>query len=237
MAESVNFVMPHWLYWGWLAIMPLIFMWLTRGTTTEGMGSEQSPPAAPTPDEETALAYLAEEDPALHAKGNVVTRVLDWLSEQSGVFVALWTVNAVCAYFYEVVSRYLFDAPTIWVHQASYLLFGMQYLLAGGFALLHGDHVRVDVVYIKLPKRAQVGMDIFTSVFLFIFALALIGTSWRFFSDSLSMREVTEETWRIQYYPVKGMMVLGSVILALAGISKLLKDIQIYLQLGEAKRT
>ncbi|HKK04317.1 MAG TPA: TRAP transporter small permease subunit [Gammaproteobacteria bacterium] len=234
MAESVNFVMPHWLYWGWLAIMPLIFMWLTRGTHTEGMGSE---PSTPTPDEETALAYLAEEDPALHAKGNVVTRIFDWISEQSGVFVALWTVNAVCAYFYEVVSRYLFDAPTIWVHQASYLLFGMQYLLAGGFALLHGDHVRVDVVYIKLPKRAQVGMDIFTSLFLFIFSLALVGTSWRFFTDSLSMLEVTDETWRIQYYPVKGMMVLGAVILALAGISKLLKDIQIYRQLGEAKRS
>jgi len=234
MSESVNFVMPHWLYWGWLAIMPLIFMWLTRGTKTQDLG-EKSPP--PTPDEESALAYLAEEDPALHAKGNAATRLLDWISEQSGVFVALWTVNAVCAYFYEVVSRYLFDAPTIWVHQASYLLFGMQYLLAGGFALLHGDHVRVDVVYIKLPKRAQVGMDIFTSLFLFIFALALIGTSWRFFGDSVAMREVTEETWRIQYYPVKGMMVLGSVILALAGVSKLLKDIQIYRQLGEAKRS
>jgi TRAP-type mannitol/chloroaromatic compound transport system permease small subunit len=206
-------------------------MWFTRGTATE-TGADTAT-SKPTPDEETALAYLAEEDPVLHAPGNRVTRVLDWISEQSGVFVALWTVNAVCAYFYEVISRYLFDAPTIWVHQASYLLFGMQYLLAGGFALLHGDHVRVDVVYIKLNKRGQVGMDIFTSLFMFIFALALIGTSWRFFSDSLSMLEVTDETWRIQYYPVKAMMVLGSVILAFAGISKLIKDIRLYRRLGK----
>jgi len=235
MSESVNFVLPHWLYWGWLAIMPFIFMWLARKSSSEA-GSEEQAISAPTPDEETALAYLAEEDPVLHAPGNRASRLFDWISEQSGVFVALWTVNAVCAYFYEVISRYLFDAPTIWVHQASYLLFGMQYLLAGGFALLHGDHVRVDVIYIKLPKRAQVGMDIFTSVFFFIFALALIGTSWRFFSDSFSMLEVTEETWRIQYYPVKAMMVLGSCILALAGLSKLIKDIRYYQRLGKAKR-
>jgi TRAP-type mannitol/chloroaromatic compound transport system permease small subunit len=233
MSESVNFVMPHWLYWGWLAVMPLILMWFTRGTP-EDAGGTTTPPA--TPDEETALAVLAEEDPVLHAPGNRVTRLFDWISEQSGVFVALWTVNAVCAYFYEVVSRYIFDAPTIWVHQASYLMFGMQYLLAGGFALLHGDHVRVDVVYIKLPKRAQFGVDIFTSLFLFIFSLALLGTSWRFFSDSLGMREVTEETWRIQFYPVKAMIVIGAIILMLAGLSKLIKDIQLYRRGGEAKR-
>ena len=224
MSESVNFVLPHWLYWGWLAVMPLIFMWLTRGAG--------GAVAAKTPDEETALAVLAEEDPALHEPGNRVTRAIDWMSEQSGVFVALWTVNSVCAYFYEVISRYLFDAPTIWVHQASYLMFGMQYLLAGAFALLHGDHVRVDVVYIKLPKRGQVGVDIFTSLFFFIFSIALLGTSWQFFVDSLGMLEVTDETWRIQFYPVKATMVLGAILLTLAGLSKLIKDIQLYRRLG-----
>lgn len=229
MSESVNFVLPHWIYWGWLAIMPLIFMWLTRGSSGK--------PETPTPDEETALRVLAEEDPALHAPGNKFTRVLDWMSEQSGVFVALWTVNAVCAYFFEVVSRYLFDAPTIWVHQASYLMFGMQYLLAGAFALLHGDHVRVDVVYIKLPKRGQIGMDIFTSIFFFMFSIALLTSSWRFFMDSLSMREVTDETWRVQFYPIKAMMVIGAALLILAGISKLIKDIQLFRGMGEAKRT
>ena len=63
----------------------------------------------------------------------------------------------------------------------------------------------------QIAERAQVGVDIFTSVFFFIFSLALIGTSWRFFTDSLSMLEVTEETWRVQYYPVKAMMVIGAV--------------------------
>ena len=217
MSETTNFVLPHWIYWGWLAIMPLVFMWFTRDAKPSG-----------TPDEETAMKVLAEEDPALNAPGNGFTRVLDWITDKSGLFVSLWTVNAVCVYFYEVVSRYLFDAPTIWAHQASYLMFGMQYLLAGGFALLHGDHVRVDVVYIKLPRRAQIGMDIFTSTFFFIFAVALTGSCWRFFFDSLDMGEVTEETWQVQFYPVKGMMVLGGILLTLAGLSKLVKDILLF---------
>ena len=115
-------------------------------------------------------------------------------------------------------------------------MFGMQYLLAGGFALLHGDHVRVDVLYVKLPKRGRAGADVFTSVFFFICALALLGSSWRFFVDAVGMFEVTEETWRVQLYPVKGAMVLGAVLLVLAGLSKLLKDLQLFRRMEEAGR-
>ena len=213
MSESANFVLPHWIYWVWLIVMPPLFMLLTRRRGDETAAPREENGAAP---------------------GNRLTRALDWLSDQSGIFVALWTVNAVCAYFFEVVSRYIFNAPTIWVHQASFLMFGMQYLLAGAFAYLHGDHVRVDVLYVKLPKRGQAGVDVFTSIFFFICALALLGSSWRFFMDAVGMFEVTEETWRVQLYPVKGTMVLGAVLLTLAGLSKLLKDLQLFRRSQEA---
>ncbi|MGH8678521.1 MAG: TRAP transporter small permease subunit, partial [Burkholderiales bacterium] len=118
--------------------------------------------------------------------------------------------------------------PTIWAHQASYLMFGMQYLLAGAFTLLQGAHVRVDVLYTKLPRRGQIGMDIFTSTFFFIFALALAGSCWQFFINSLDMRELTDETWQVQFFPVKGAMVIGAILLTLAGLSKLIKDVRLF---------
>jgi TRAP-type mannitol/chloroaromatic compound transport system permease small subunit len=62
------------------------------------------------------------------------------------------------------------------VHEASYLLFGMQYLIAGAYAYLKGSHVAVDIVYNRLPLRGRYGMDIFSSVFSFIFFITLIGT-------------------------------------------------------------
>lgn len=226
--EGFGFVLPHWFYWFWLALMPLLVFallyWRHRVPLTEakGVGTD-----------EAALEMLAEEDPTDRAAGNLFTRGIDWISNASGLFVALWTVNAVVAYFYEVIMRYLFNMPTIWVHEASYLLFGMQYLLAGAFAFLHGSHVRVDIVYTMLPPRQRVSLDIFTSVFFFIFALALIGTSWRFFMDSYSMGETTMETWGIQHWPVKAMMLLGAILIALAGISKLIKDIQLFRRLGK----
>ena len=226
--EGFGFVLPHWLYWGWLALMPLGMLYLLR--------RRERIEATSTPDEGTALSVLAEEDPASHAPGNRFTHAIDWLSNASGIFIAFWTINAVCAYFYEVVMRYLFNMPTIWVHESSYLLFGMQYLMAGAFALLHGAHVRVDIVYVKLPERGRVGIDIFTSIFFFIFALALVGTSTRFFVDSFNMGERTYETWQIQHWPVKGVMLLGAVLILLAGISKLIKDVQLFRRLGATEQ-
>lgn len=229
--EGFGFVMPHWFYWGWLAVMPLIMMGLDHLISRKNpkLEDDKLPPEI--------KELLEGEDP--NAKygslGNRVTRVFDWISDKTGVFVAFWTVNAVCFYFFEVVMRYLFNMPTIWVHEASYLLLGMQYLLAGSFALLHGAHVRVDVVYNLLPARGRVGMDIFTSMFFFIFAFALTLTSWLFFTDSYGMSETTVETWGIQYWPVKGMMLLGSMLLLMAGISKFIKDIQLFIRMGRGE--
>jgi len=42
------------------------------------------------------------------------------------------------------------------------------------------------------------------------------------------------ETWGVQYYPVKGMMLLGSFLLLLAGISKLIKDLRTFQKMGAA---
>ncbi|MGO1750160.1 MAG: TRAP transporter small permease subunit [Marinobacter sp.] len=228
--EGFGFVMPHWFYWGWLAVMPLLMMAWDRWARARG-----GEPAEPgrTPAELQAEA----DDPLIYLKfeGNWFTRAIDWISDKSGEFVAFWTVNAVVFYFFEVIMRYLFNQPTVWVHEASFLLLGMQYLLAGAFAMLHGAHVRVDVVYNLLPVRGRIGMDIFTSMFFFVFAFVLMITSWTFFENSYSMNETTVETWGIQYWPVKGMMLLGSTLLLLAGISKLIKDIVLFVRLGQER--
>jgi TRAP-type mannitol/chloroaromatic compound transport system permease small subunit len=73
-------------------------------------------------------------------------------------------------------------------------------------------------------------MDIFTSTFFFIFALAMLGSCWQFFANSLDMLERTDETWQVQFYPVKGVMVLGAVLLTLAGLSKLIKDVRLFVR-------
>jgi TRAP-type mannitol/chloroaromatic compound transport system permease small subunit len=207
-----GFVLPHWFYWSWLALSPIGFILWSYALEKK---KNIKPPAPPA------------DEP-----GNVITRTIDWICEHAGQMVGFWTINAVCFYAFEVIARYIFNKPTIWVHESSYLLFGMQYLIAGSYAFLRGSHVAVDIVYNKLPMRGRYGMDVFTSIFSFIFFIALLGTSYNFFLNSFGMRERTVETWQIQYYPVKGIMVVGAVLIILATISKLYKDIKHFNRLG-----
>ena len=142
-----------------------------------------------------------------------------------GEFVAYWSAIAVFVYYYEVVSRYVFNSPTNWAHESMFLMFGMQYLIAGGFVLREGGHVRVDVLYTNLSLRAKAILDLITSVFFFIFVIALLVSGWTFFSDALGQREVSFTEWGIQYYPVKLALPIGAALLILQGVAQLLNDI------------
>ncbi len=127
-----------------------------------------------------------------------VTDVIDRISLWSGHFVCYWSMIAVFAYYYEVIARYVFNSPTNWAHEAMFLMFGMQYLLAGAYALREDAHVRVDVLYVRFSDRGKAMVDIAASVFFFIFAGALLWTGIIFARDSVAVWEVSFTEWAIQ---------------------------------------
>jgi TRAP-type mannitol/chloroaromatic compound transport system permease small subunit len=149
------------------------------------------------------------------------------LNDFVGRFVAYWSILAVIVYYYEVLARYVFNSPTNWAHESMFLMFGMQYLLAGGYVLRYNGHVRVDVIYIHFSERTKAIIDIFTSVFFFIFVLTLLWTGWTFFYDSFSIGEVSFTEWAIQYWPVKMAIPVGAALLLLQGLAWLTEDIAV----------
>jgi len=150
---------------------------------------------------------------------------IDRISLFTGEFVALWSVIAVFVYYYEVIVRYVFNSPTNWAHEGMFLMFGMQYLIAGSYAMLSESHVRVDIFYASFSPRGKAITDLLTSIFFFIFAATLIWTGWIFAMDSVRQGEVSFTEWGIQYWPVKLVIVLGGVLLFLQGVSQVSKDI------------
>ncbi|MGC9367984.1 MAG: TRAP transporter small permease subunit [Paracoccaceae bacterium] len=112
---------------------------------------------------------------------------IDRLSLFCGEYVSYWAVIAVFVYYFEVISRYVFNSPTNWAHEAMYLMFGMQYLIAGAYAMLTESHVRVDIFYAPLPKKRKAWVDLLTSIFFFIFAGTLLVTSYIFALDAIAV--------------------------------------------------
>lgn len=154
---------------------------------------------------------------------------IDRVNEFTGTLVAYWSIIAVFVYYYEVMARYVFNSPTNWAHESMFLMFGMQYLLAGGYVLRNNGHVRVDVFYMNFSPLLKAKTDIATSVFFFLFTGVLAWTGWLFFMDAFTVGEVSFTEWGIQYWPVKFAIPLGATLLLLQGLAWLIKDILLLL--------
>ena len=185
------------------------------------LGAAKTPPAAaPPPVHEAGTG----EDPTLTLHSRV-TDFIDGISTWTGEFVAYWGLLAVFFYYYEVMARYAFNSPTNWVHESMFLMFGMQYMIAGAYAYRDDSHVRVDVLYAKLSRRGKAIADIISSLFFYIFTITMLWTGARFALDAINVQEHSFTEWGIQYWPVKLAIPVGAFLIALQGLSRLIKDI------------
>lgn len=139
---------------------------------------------APAPAEAAVDVVEAEE---VRHDSDYAENWIDRLSLFAGEFVSYWAVIAVFVYYYEVIARYVFNSPSNWAHEAMYLMFGMQYLIAGSYAMLTESHVKVDIFYAPLTRPKKAWADLATSVFFFIFAGTLLVTSWIFAMDAIAV--------------------------------------------------
>jgi TRAP-type mannitol/chloroaromatic compound transport system permease small subunit len=82
---------------------------------------------------------------------------------------------------YEVFARYLLRAPTEWAFDASYILYGILFMLAGPYALARNAHVRGDFLYREWSPRRQAAFDLVLYIlFFFPGVLALAYAGWGF---------------------------------------------------------
>jgi TRAP-type mannitol/chloroaromatic compound transport system permease small subunit len=191
-----------------------------RVAAREAIGMPQPAPIAAPPAPEIGTG----EDPTLKLHWPL-TDAIEAVSRRTGEYVAYWSMIAVFAYYYEVVARYVFNSPTNWVHESMFLMFGMQYMLAGAYAYREDAHVRVDVFYAKFSRRGKAIADIVTSVFFFIFTVTMLWTGARFALDAIEVNEHSFTEWGIQYWPVKLAIPVGAALIVLQGVARLVKDV------------
>lgn len=217
-------------YSRWLAILLAAMLILDailipglvrRSKERDATNRAAAPPEVVIPD---VPPIGTHEDPTLHLHTRITDK-LEWVNVRVGEFVAYWAVISVFVYYYEVIARYVFNSPTNWVHESMFLMYGMQYMLCGAYAYREDQHVRVDVFYSKFSPRGKAIADIVTSVFFFIFILTMTWTGARFAMDAINNGEVSFTEWGIQYWPVKLALPVGAALMALQGLSKLIKDI------------
>jgi TRAP-type mannitol/chloroaromatic compound transport system permease small subunit len=166
---------------------------------------------------------MAQPSPALRT----TIHVIDGFSEWSGKAVAWLILPLVFGLTYEGVARYLFNSPTTWAYDLSYMLYGAIFMLGAHYTLFKGAHIRTDMLWEKLSPRKKGLIDAIAYIFFFFPAMALlfyasVDEAWH----SFMMGELSEQTaWRPALWPFKTVVPLTALLLMIQGVSELLKSL------------
>jgi TRAP-type mannitol/chloroaromatic compound transport system permease small subunit len=128
-----------------------------------------------------------------------------------------------------VLLRYGFSIGSIWMQELEWhimvpiCLFGMSY------ALVHGEHVRVDVVFQYFSQRNKHLVDVITAILAMIFCLLVIWLSAPYVWQSWSIGEGTANPGGIDYrYVIKSLIPIGFSLFFIQSLSEAIKSYLAY---------
>lgn len=153
-----------------------------------------------------------------------LSRAIDWLSGQIGKYVIWLILASTLISGINAVVRKAFNTSSNAFLEVQWYLFAASFLIAAGYTLLNGEHVKIDVVTSRLSKRAQIWIDIFGfACFLTPMCLAVLWYGIPFFTRALASGEMSNNAGGLIRWPVYLMMPLGFGLLLLQGWSELIK--------------
>lgn len=158
-----------------------------------------------------------------------VLSVIDQINEWTGRIVAYLALFMMVTIVGEVVARYVFNSPTIWVIEVNQYMLCGYVALGGGFALLYKSHVSVDIIHERLGLRTRAIVDAVTAFFFFIFIFVLIWKSWGMAWEALHYWERAETLLGPPLFPAKVAITLGGILIFLQGLAKFIRDIRTFI--------
>ena len=165
-----------------------------------------------------------------------VTRYLviqDGLSDFVGRAVSWLTLAMIAVLVLEIIARYFLNAPTIWAHETSTMLYGAFCMLAGSYTLRHRSHVRSEVIYGVMGRRGKALCD----TIVFALGLVVLGVflklSIQFAADSWAVREYSNKSiWQPALYPIKTVIPVAGALVMLQGLAEIMRCV-VCLKTGE----
>lgn len=159
---------------------------------------------------------------------------VDWLNAQIGKYI-IWVIlaSAVISGLNAVVRK-IFNVSSNAFLEVQWYLFAASFLLAAGYTLLQGEHVRIDVLASRLSKRTQIWIDVIGfTLFLAPVCLIVLWFGVPFFLQGFHSGEMSGNAGGLVRWPVYLMIPLGFGLLLLQGLSELIKRIAFLMGLIE----
>jgi TRAP-type mannitol/chloroaromatic compound transport system permease small subunit len=149
-----------------------------------------------------------------------------FVSDWSGRLVSWINVILIITITYDVVMRYLFNAPTNWSYTLSYMLGATMFCIGQGYVHRINGHVRVDILYVKFSPKVKLLLDFIFTILFFLPAFLLVSKSlWGNFFYSFHVQEkAIHSTWYPLTWPYKFLIAIGFSLFFIQGVMRLIED-------------
>lgn len=151
-------------------------------------------------------------------------------------FIVKWTAKllpSVCVFLiavmsYEVIMRYVFDSPTSFAYDVSRMMGATIIVLGWAYVHQRKEHIRVDVLYIRLSNKGKAMFDaVLTVIFFFPLISGLVWFAATALLDAFRFGEVlVETTSKYPAWPIRSIYFIGVSLLLLQGIVTFVRDLQ-----------
>jgi TRAP-type mannitol/chloroaromatic compound transport system permease small subunit len=126
-----------------------------------------------------------------------------------------------------VLLRYGFSIGSIWMQELEWHLLVPICLIGMSYALRHGEHVRVDILFASFSRRTRHAVDAFAAVLAMVFAALVIWLSLAYVAQSWSIGEGTANPGGIDYrYVIKSLIPIGFALLFLQSLAQAIHSVR-----------
>lgn len=123
-----------------------------------------------------------------------------------------------------VLLRYTMRIGSVWSQELEWHLLVPLILLGMSYALLKGEHVRVDIVYARFPPAWKAGIDLLSGVLTVLISVAVIWLSLKYVEQSFVIDEQSQDPGGLPYrWILKAFIPLGFAVLLLQGVASTLR--------------
>ena len=155
-----------------------------------------------------------------------LSALIDRLNEFVGRWVSWLILAAVLISAVNAIVRKLFNMSSNGFLEIQWYLFAAVFLLAAGYTMLRGEHVRIDVILGRFSKRTQIKVEAVCIVlFLFPFCINVITSVWPLVVKAYVTGEMSSNAGGLIRWPVFAMVPAGFTLLLIQGVSELIKRI------------
>ncbi|PKO61020.1 MAG: C4-dicarboxylate ABC transporter substrate-binding protein [Betaproteobacteria bacterium HGW-Betaproteobacteria-18] len=153
-----------------------------------------------------------------------LSRLIDKITTGIGKFT-MWLILATTLISAgNAIVRKIFNVSSNGLLEIQWYLFAAVFLMGAGYGFLKNSHVRIDFVATRMSARTRNWIDVVGIVaVLFPFCLLSIALGWPLFANALATGEMSQNAGGLIRWPAYGLIPLGFALLALQGVSELIK--------------